>query len=304
MAGSPATMQDGTAGAVDTVNRAARPASLLVASAAVVPLVGAYRFQRLVSRDVDILFGSAALSVGRDQLRARWDGLPDPIRRHLQYAIREDAPAIRTARLRHDGFFRTSPAQRWWKIKGEQYFTTARPGFVWSARVRPAPLLWVEARDALLHERGNMLVKFLSAIPMANASGAEIDQGATLRWLAESAWFPFALVSDCIQWDPIDDRSARATVRYEGPPVSAVFDVDHEGKLVRLRAERYRDLGGGESALAPWGGDYRDYREFNGFRVPTSVDVGWDLGTGAGQPWFAYARFRIRTLDYNATARF
>ena len=293
--------QGGTAAAVKTVTRAARAASLLVASAAALPLFGQYRFQKLVSREVDILFASAALKVGRDQLRARWDGLPGPVRRHLQYAVREDAAAIRTARLRHDGFFRTSPKQSWWEIRGEQYFTAARPGFVWNARVRPAPLLWVEARDALLHERGNMLVKFLSTIPIANASSAEIDQGATLRWLAEVAWFPYALVSDCIQWEPIDDRSARATVAYEGPPASAVFEMDDEGKLVRLRAERYRDLGEGRSALTPWGGDYRDYRNVNGFRVPTSVEVGWDLGA---QPWFAYARFRILTLDYNANERF
>ena len=275
-------------------------APLLLAAAAAVPLAGRQRFQKLVNRDAETLLGSGALSVGQDQLRARWNALPEPIRRHLQYAVREDAPALRTARLQHDGFFRTSPSQAWWEITGEQYFTTARPGFVWHARVRPWPLLWIEVRDALLHERGNMLVKFLSAIPLADASGSEIDQGATLRWLAESAWFPYALAADCIHWTPIDDRSARATVRYEGPPASAILQVDDEGKLVRLRAERYQDLGGGKSALRPWTGEYRDYREIDGFRVPTSVEVGWELESGP----FSYARFRVLTLHYNATALF
>lgn len=285
--------------------------AMLVAAAAAVPAIGRYRFNRLVSREVGMLFDTAALSVGPDQLRARRELLPPPIRRHLQYAIRDDAPAIRTARLRHGGFFRTSPAQGWWPIRGEQYFTTARPGFIWNARIRLGPLLWIDARDSLLHERGNMLVKALSAIPLANAGGAEIDQGATLRWLAESAWFPYALVSDCIQWAPIDDRSARATVCYEGPPASAIFEVDDEGKLVRLRAERYRDLGGGNSALTPWAGEYRDYQQFDGFRVPASVEVRWDPGTGGdavrmhgGMSSFTYARFRIHTLGYNATALF
>lgn len=286
-------------------------ASVLLAGAASVPLIGRYRFDRLVTRDVRLLFETAALSVGPPELRARMETLPPPLRRHLHYAIGDGAPALRTARLRHDGFFRTSPAGSWWPIAGEQYFTTARPGFVWAARVRPAPLVWVDARDALLHERGHMLVRALSAIPLANASGAEIDQGATLRWLAEAAWFPYALVSDCIQWEAIDDRSARATIRYEGPPASAVLEVDDEGKLVRARAERYRDLGGGRSALAAWGGEYRDYRRFNGFRVPASVEVAWNPGTGPDavpmpedMASFAYARFRVHTLDYNAIARF
>lgn len=283
-------------------------ASVVLAGAAALPLLGKYRFQRLVSREVELLFHGAALSVGPDTLRARRDTLPSPVQRYLQYAIGEDAPAIRTARLRHGGLFRTSPDSRWWSIEGEQYFTAARPGFIWNARIRPAPLMWIEARDGLLHERGSMLVKALSAIPIANAAGTEIDQGATLRWLAETAWFPYALVSDCIRWDPIDERSARATIRYEGPPASAVFEVDEDGRLARLHAERYRDLGGGKSALTPWGGEYRDYREFDGFRVPTSVEVGWDLGMRAPgesrEAWFAYARFRIETIDYNVTARF
>jgi hypothetical protein len=268
----------------------------LIGAAAAVPLVGRQRFRALVSREVDELLGSSALRVGPDQRRSRWDTLPDPVRRHLRYAIREDAPAVATAHLRHDGLFRTSPDLPWWAITGEQYFTTGTPGFIWNARVYPGPLLWIEVRDALLHERGNMLVKFLSAIPIANASGSEIDQGSTLRWLAECAWFPYAFVADCLQWAPVDDRTARATVCYEGPPASATIEVDDEGKLVRLRAERYRDLGNGNAALTAWGGVYSDYREFNGFRVPTSVDAGWGLETG----WFSYARFRILTLDYDA----
>ena len=272
---------------------------LVGAAAAVVATIGRQRFRALVSSEIDELLGRAALIVGPEQMRSRWATLPDPVRRHLRYAIRDTAPAIATAHLRHDGLFRTSPGMPWWETTGEQYFTTATPGFIWHARVYPVPLLWIEVRDALLHERGNMLVKFLSAVPIANASGSEIDQGSALRWLAESAWFPYALVADCLQWTPLDDRTARATLRYEGPPASAIVEVDDEGKLVRLRAERYRDLGNGNAALTAWGGDYSDYREFNGFRVPTSVNVGWDLETG----WFGYARFRILSLDYNAKAR-
>jgi hypothetical protein len=258
------------------------------------------QFQRATGDDVRTLLSEAAVSVGAADLKARGFVLPEPVRRHLAYAITPTAPAIRTARLRHTGTFRTGPDQRWSPIDGEQYFSVANPGFVWFARMRLMPLLWIQARDRLLSGRGNMLVKPMSAFAIADASGPEIDQGSLLRWLAESVWFPYAFVGDAIQWEPIDERSARALLRSAGAPVQAMFEMDHEGRIVALHADRYRYVGGGRSVLTPWSGRDADYQEFGGFRVPTTVEVTWQLPTGP----FSYARFRITALEYNVGVRF
>jgi len=263
-------------------------------------LVGRLRFRSRVTVEIRTLFSKASASVGPVQLKARWDALPEPVRRYLRCAIIKDAPAIRTARMKHGGWFRTKPDQRWLPIEGEQYFTAAKPGFVWNASVRPAPLVWIEARDHLLSGHGNMLVKLLSLSRIADASGPEIDQGASLRWLAECAWFPYAFVGDQILWEEIDAHSARATLLHEGLPVSAVFEIDDDGKLIFMHANRYREVGRGRSILNQWTGRCSDYREFNGFRVPTSVEVAWELESGR----FTYARFQVNVLEYNIAKRF
>jgi hypothetical protein len=275
-------------------------ACLLCGVGAMVALAGRHRFRGRVTADVTTLFSNAGVSIGSEQLNARWSTLPDPVQRYLRYAIRDGASAIGTARLKHDGLFRTTPEQRWFRIEGEQYFTVASPGFVWKASIRPVPLLWIDARDRLVSGRGNMLVKLVSTIPIADAVGAEIDQGSRLRWLAESAWFPYAFVGDHVQWEPIDAHSARARLCCDGLPVSALLHIDDEGNLTQLRADRYRDVGGGKAVLTPWTGHYSDYREFNGFRVPCSVEVAWDLEK---EP-FSYARFRVTVLEYNVGHRF
>lgn len=273
---------------------------LLCGAAAIVALVGRRRFRGRVTADVTALFSDAGVSIGSNQRNARWDGLPEPVRRYLRYAIREGASAIRTVRLKHDGFFRTTPEQRWFPIEGEQYFTVARPGFVWNASIRPAPLVWIEARDRLVSGRGNMLVKLVSTFSIADAVGPEIDQGSRLRWLAECAWFPYAFVGVDVQWEQIDAHSARARLRCDGLPVGALVEVDDEGKLTKLRADRYRDVGGGRSVLTPWTGRYFDYREYNGFRVPSSVEAGWELE----KELFLYVRFRVTVLEYDVARRF
>jgi hypothetical protein len=275
-------------------------AGLALGVVVLVALAGRWHFQASIGDDVERLFGGAAAAVGPEDLRRRRDDLPEPIQRYLGYAIGEGARAVRTVRLRHDGEFRTGPDKGWLHIEGEEYFATARPGFVWDARVWPLPGVWIEARDRLLDGAGNMLVKLMSLVPLADAGGAEIDQGARLRWLGECAWFPYALVGDQVAWEPIDSRSAAVMLRGDGLPVRAVVEIDEEGRLGRLRADRYRDIGGGKAALTPWTGRYFDYREVGGFRIPMSVEVAWELDGGP----FAYARFHLTSVEYDVAARF
>src|SRR4051812_26440962 len=264
-------------------------------------LVAQHRqFRIATNADASAVFSDARRTLGAEDLKARWERLPPPIQRHLQYAIQSNAPSIRTARLRHAGTFRTGPDQRWSPISGEQYFSVGCPGFVWFARLRLAPGLWIQARDRLVAGRGNMLVKPLSAFAIADASGPEIDQGAALRWLAESVWFPYAFAADTVAWEAIDAGSARASLRTDGSSVQAIFEVDTDGRIVHLRAERFRDLGGGRSLLTPWSGRYGDYAEFGGFHVPSSVEVSWDLTDES----FSYARFNVTALEYNVTEPF
>jgi hypothetical protein len=272
----------------------------VASAAAVATLVGRHRFRSLVDHDVSALFAGELPRVGPGQLEARVNTLPAPVRRYLHYAIRSGTPSVATARLQHGGVFRTAPDQSWWPIAGEQYFTVGRPGFVWRATVKPIPIAWIEARDRLLDGRGNMLVRAFSTATVADARGAEIDQGSRLRWLAECAWFPYAYVGDDVEWTAIDDQSARMTLRGQELPVTAIVHVDEEGRLTRLRAERYRDTGGGKAVLTSWTGTYAKYGEFGGFRVPTSVDVAWELESGP----FSYARFEVTTIQYDVRERF
>jgi hypothetical protein len=269
----------------------------LLAICSVGIIIGWWRFRALVTDDTRELLVCDTPSVGPEQLRLRWDSLPDPVQRYLRYAITENAPAIRTAHLTHDGLFRTAPNQRWFGIRGEELFTTGQPGFVWNAMIRPIPMLWIEARDRLFCGRGHMLVKILSTFTVADARGPEIDQGSLLRWLAESMWFPYGFVGDQVEWESIDRNSARATLREGNVSVSAVVDIDDAGRLVAISADRFRDIGGGKAVLTRWIGRASDYLEFNGFRVPSTVEVSWELETGS----FSYARFHVTSLEYNVT---
>jgi hypothetical protein len=252
----------------------------------------------LVARDVGRLYDGAGSGVGPEEMAARWDGLPEPVRRYLCFAVSPGVPRLRTVRVRHEGLFRTSPDAKWLRITGEEHFAVSPPGFVWNARVRPAPLVWIEARDLLLDGRGHMLVKLLSLFTLADERGAHIDQGSHLRWLGEAVWFPLAFAGPLIRWERVDDTRALVSLAQEGLPVEMFVDVDAGGRVTQVGAERYRDLAGGRSELTPWRVRCGEYRDFGGLSVPAMAEVSWLLDTGE----FTYARFQVTALEYNVRA--
>ena len=269
------------------------------AALALAAATGHRRFRTRIAADVSALLSAPAPAVAPEEIAAQEASLPEPVRRYLRYAVTAAAPAIRTVHLRHEGFFRSKPSAPWMPIRGEQRFTVGRPGFVWSATVRMKPFFWIEARDRLNEGRGNMLVKLVSTFAVADASGPEVDQGSSLRWLAETVWFPCALVSGAVRWEAVDAHSARATLAQPGLPAAATFEFDDEGKPAILRAERYYADGKELARLLPWCGRCRDYREIGGVRVPTYVEVSWQLPEGE----FSYARFQVTEIRHNATSR-
>ena len=111
-------------------------------------------------------------------------------------------------------------------VAAAQVFSVDPPGFVWTVDARMMGVLPIAGRDRYVSGHGGMLIELGSLFPVADASGPEIDQGAMLRYLGEIVWFPSAALSDTIAWEAIDTHSARATMRFAGRSVSAVFAFD------------------------------------------------------------------------------
>src|SRR4051794_39851872 len=57
--------------------------------------------------------------------------LPQPVQRYFKHVLKDGQPYISYARIKHDGQFKTGVNKDWRNIKGEQYATTEKPGFVW-----------------------------------------------------------------------------------------------------------------------------------------------------------------------------
>jgi len=189
---------------------------------------------------------------------------------------------------------RGAPDQPWMPVDAEQYFTTDPPGFEWIARLKVNPLMWVTGRDRYFDGEGAMDMLAVSLVPVVHARGPELNQGVLLRYLTETVWFPSAVLSTLITWEPIDSESARATLEYRGTRASATFTIDDDGAVLRADANRYREERG-RYTLRPWSIPINAYGEFAGTRMPVAGDATWRLENGD----LPYYRWRITSLTYD-----
>lgn len=228
---------------------------------------------------------------------AQLAGLPDPIQRYLRYARVIGKRPISAVHLAQRGAMRMKDGAAWLPMIATQQFTTQPPAFVWSGTLRLFAVLPVTATDTFADGRGTLAVKALSRIPVQTARGPEMDQGELLRYLGEMAWFPTALLSECIRWEPINAGSAKATISLSGVTAFGVFHVDAHGQYTHFTADRVREAGKRRvGAPTPWIGRWDRYEERNGFRVPMRAEAAWSLQTGE----FSYFRGEITAIAYNA----
>ena len=139
-----------------------------------------------------------------------------------------------------------------------------------------------------------MLARLGSFVPVAEARGPEVDEGALVRYLGEMVFFPTAFV-DQVRWEAIDDESARVFLSDEELEVCAVCTFDSStGRMVSMVAERWRDEDGFYRKVA-WSMPFDEYASHSGFMIPTDCAAIWHIGDDE----FEYARLQILDVEFD-----
>ncbi|MDW7675783.1 MAG: DUF6544 family protein [Bacillota bacterium] len=271
---------------------------LIILLIVAVSLIANFHFNRKIKEEVNDFFSKIEF---REEMIEETDlaGLPPSVQKWLQYSQVIGNERINAVRLKQNSEMKLKEDQAWMPVQVEQYFTVDEPGFIWKAKIKAAPLVHIVGRDKYEEGRGNMRIKVMSLIKVADATGAEMDQGTLLRYLAEIVWFPTAALSNYITWEEIDQKSALATMSYGGVTASGVFNFNQKGEVVSFTAERYGEFDG-EYRIETWLVSMEGYKEFQGIMIPTKGQVTWKLEDGD----FNWFKFDITDIEYNKPIAF
>ena len=216
------------------------------------------------------------------------DGLPAPVQRYFRAALTDGQAIITAVSIRHAGTFNMSASAEQWKpFTSQQRVITQRPGFVWDARVMMFPRVPVHVHDAYTAGAGLLHGAVLGLLTVAHmADTPALARGELMRFFAEAAWYPTALLpSQGVRWEAVDGTSAHATLA-DGPlTLKLLFRFNADGLIDTVRAEARERVVDGKTVTAPWQGRYWRYAMQSGMRVPLEGEVAWLLPEGEKPYW-------------------
>jgi hypothetical protein len=264
-----------------------------------------------------LMFGASRWDAGTEVLRAQLDaarvpvrpetvefreldGLPAPVQRFFRTALTEGQPMVAQVRVQHRGTFNMGEADDQWKpFTSDQKVVTQRPGFDWNGRIAMIPGLPVRVHDAYIAGEGLLHASLLGLVSLAEVRGTdEMAEGELMRFFAEAAWYPTALLpSQGVRWDPVDDRSAYATLSDGSIAVTMLFAFNDSDLIETVSAEARGRMVSGKIVPTPWQGRFWDYSQRDGMQVPLEGEVAWLLPAGAKPYW----RGRIAEIAYELT---
>jgi hypothetical protein len=226
--------------------------------------------------------------------RSEIEALPPPVQRYFDAVLQDGQPIITSVRFTQAGQFRQDEHKEIWQpFQATQFATMHPPGFDWDARIRMAPGVDVWVRDAYAFGAGSLRASVLGLVTVADVHGTEASaRGELMRYLAEAAWYPTALLpSQGVRWEGIDDASARATLTDGPTSVTLEFRFATDGLIAQVwAASRPRSA----TESAPWLCRVSDYVQRGAMRIPLQGEVEWQLPNGPA-PYF---RGRMTHIEF------
>ena len=229
------------------------------------------------------------------------EDLPDPARRFFLYMIKPGTPLHTVVEIDMDGELGLGPkdAPGYMPMEGIQLLAPPN-GFVWRVKARKGPLT-ISGHEGADIDRSWLRFWLLGTLPVARG-GENPDhyRAAFGRVVSEAVfWTPAALLpQNGVDWIAVGSDTARATIKANGLEQSVDITVNQDGQPQKVIIERWSDANPKEIYQPkPFGGYLSEFREFDGFTLPTRVEGGNFIGTDDYFPFYKAHVTSIRFID-------
>jgi hypothetical protein len=218
--------------------------------------------------------------------------LPEPISRHLNQVLPEDSSTPERVHLMQTGEMFRRPGDRPLAFSAVQEYAVQRVEFEWRAAFGPNRLVRLAVVDRYRDGEGLLTAKVWGLLPAMRSAGPETDRGEAMRYLGELPWVPYAIASNLeLTWRELGDGSVEVSTRVGETIASVQLSLDGSGLIRTASAMRPR-IAGKTAIDTPWVGEFGDYVELGGIRVPERAEASWELPEGR----FTYWRGEIQSL--------
>lgn len=226
--------------------------------------------------------------------------MPESVQKYLHYVGVIGRDKVRNIKVTADCIMQMND-MGWVKGGFEQYnFFGSHLTRLFYMKLDMFGFIPVRALHSYTDEKASMLVKVLGLVPVVDVKGKEMRISDTCTLLNDMCLFaPAALIDKRIQWESVDDHTAKAVFMTDNCTVSALLFFNELGELVNFTTEdRYDVESKGPSSKFKWSTPINGYKEKNGVKLPTEVEAVWDYPEG---PYCYLKMTNIRSIDYNCS---
>lgn len=260
--------------------------------------LGHYNFQKQIQEETNGILNSFKEPKGKVVSEKDIDDLPEPVQKWIRHTGIMGKSFINLGKVTQQAEMKMKPGQeKWMRANALQYTSIDDPAFIWTVDLKMNQVMYIKGRDKFENGKGEMLIKMNSLFNIVDERGEKLDEGTIQRYLGELVWFPSLALSPYITWEQVSDTSAIATMNYKGTSGSGTFFFNSDGDFIKYSAMRYQ---GNEpdAKRYEWVLLVKDYKTFEGVRVPAKMTATWKLDEG---DW-TWLKLEITDLKYNENA--
>lgn len=222
--------------------------------------------------------------------------LPLVVKKYLNYAGVIGKAKTLNVRIKAEGKIRSKPEDSWMTFTSEQYNFFDQPTRVFIIKARKAGIPAVGIH-LYKKETAIMVIKIAGLFKVVDAKGPEMNQGETVTVFNDMCFMaPSTLIDKNIQWETIDSLTVRAKFTNGSITIGATLIFNEKGELVNfISNDRFETADGKLYKNYPWSTPVKEYRDFNGIRVASTVSVIFHRPDYD----FCYGEFQLKGIEYN-----
>jgi hypothetical protein len=218
--------------------------------------------------------------------------LPLPVQRYLRYAGVVNKPRVTNVKIVFEGHMRER-GKDWFPFISEQYnfFDIPTRLFFMKAKISGVQ---VPGYHAYRNGNASMQIKAFGLYPVVNLKENELNKAETVTLFNDMCLLaPATLIDKRIQWEAVDQRTAKAVFTTNGIRISAFLYFNEQGQLVNfISDDRYAVADRKQYRFSTPVGNYQDW---NGYNLCTYGEAIWHYPEGA----FTYGKFYLKSITYN-----
>ncbi len=213
---------------------------------------------------------------------SKYPDLPEPVKRYFIYTFNgKKSIKIKNVFWKEKGKFKLPISEKYFGIKSAQTSLTTEPKYMWEGLYSNATFKFpvLESRDSFSIDSHNMRAKALGTkTVMSTDYTAEQKESLyaylMLRYYGTALDFPWALLpNEYVKWSPIDDQHVYLDITYNNLKGRYLVTINEKGQITKLETPEYM-LHGNSQKLREVG-EKSDYKEINGFMIPTHMNYKW-----------------------------